>query len=239
MMLTEDRILLYIDILGFTELVKNSEANKTDNLQEKILDVLRDLASFKDMYEKSFDEIGIKISMFSDTIVFSDTWDKDKISVFVSLAATIQKNLLQLGYATRGVIHKGLLYHDSKNHIIFGSGLIKAYTIERDEVKFPRVILSLDLINQINTSDYTQIGLIKDEDGAYYVDFIYRGSYAQITASDLHPNEALKVLLQNLLSTVKSNTDKFCFDPKVHEKWEWLNQFLSKKMGLISIETQE
>ena len=57
--------------------------------------------------------------------------------------ARLTGRLLQRGYFIRGALVKGPLYHDDK--MIFGEALVRAYQLESEVVRYPRVMVTRDV----------------------------------------------------------------------------------------------
>jgi hypothetical protein len=83
----------------------------------------------------------------------------------------VATSLLGLGYAVRGAVARGSLYH--KGNIVFGPCLLRAYDLEQRCAKFPRIIidpqLSLDLSDP---DDAALLPVYDDYDGLRCVNFL-------------------------------------------------------------------
>ena len=138
--------IAYIDILGFSEFVK-------ENSQEpdKVLKFLDDFINIPNTYKEKIDIYNeYRITAFSDNIVISQKVDSepncnkfvDAYRYFVTyinnfqLASIITLNALPI----RGAIKYGDLYHDDRRPIIFGSAMIQAYKIENKCAIYPRTV---------------------------------------------------------------------------------------------------
>ena len=76
--------------------------------------------------------------------------------LFLSLEA-LTHALLDKGYLIRGAVVKGHLYHD--NLSVFGDALVRAYVMESTVARFPRIVLSRDVVD-----DYRSVDHSNDED---------------------------------------------------------------------------
>lgn len=183
----EERFVAFIDILGFTEIVKSVESNNThDNMDLKRI---KSILNFMDeettdpnycadlpVYVETEDglmetELGDpKITYVSDCIIISA---EPTLDGFKGLSRKIHKITADLAYDgvfCRGAITKGKLFHHDK--VIFGSSYIKAYKLEEEKADFPRVIVDPDIIDFFELED-GQFPLApafygKDRDGLYY-----------------------------------------------------------------------
>jgi hypothetical protein len=111
----EQRVVLFLDILGFSDLVKNGRVHRLldalEHLQGRALEV-------KD--EGNFD-----FTAFSDCVVVSAPLSKvNAVLRLVRYAKFLALDLLAKGFLTRGAIVSGELYH--KGAIVLGPALVDA-----------------------------------------------------------------------------------------------------------------
>lgn len=125
------RFILYIDILGFKELLKNLTPESIYNIVDSSLQI-----------RNNFDEIQNNFSViyFSDTIIFyrnENGYNRKTFLDIITVAETIFVALLARRIPIRGVITYGEfnVNSDSSNkyEIFFGDALIEAYELERKE----------------------------------------------------------------------------------------------------------
>lgn len=225
----EDRIVCFLDILGFSTHVKAS-VNKdgTDNLQKikTLNNALQYLGLIIDdnRLEKKSKR---RVTQFSDSIVISFP-ETNESGVFWAIADILgmQAGLVQYGILCRGGIARGKLIHTG--NLIFGPAMVAAYTLESNAAMYPRVILDEEIINtgmlahadhhsSANESESIRTMLQKDSDGMYYIDYI-TSAKGELNDPDLeYPN-----YLQNLRSIIsqglKSN------DQSVLIKYKWMKE---------------
>ena len=130
--------IAYIDILGYEEKVNNGDMKLAKNI-DSILDIASDVAKeyLKEYLGKhNAKDIGIKIKAFSDNVIMctEDNWD-----VLFLIVGFLQSYMIHNGYFVRGAMCHSELHFDER--FIFGKGIIKAYKIESNIAKFPRIIL--------------------------------------------------------------------------------------------------
>jgi hypothetical protein len=164
----ENRLVAFIDILGFSEIVKQSKDN-TDKIKliYSVLNYLKDweisnnwdlelIEIEEDAQKKGVDNFDIKgktnSTSFSDSIVVSVKVDdnvNEMTSTLIANLAYIGAVLIEKGILFRGGLTIGNIIHNEFG-TVFGQGLIDAYLLESNSAKYPRIILSDKLIKQLN-----------------------------------------------------------------------------------------
>lgn len=162
------RIVAFIDILGFKDIVKQSEADPTKiELLHSVLDYLKDwekpdkwewklVESERAPQHQGIEKFDIRgktnSTSFSDSIVVSVKVDDNvnqMTSTLIANLAYIGAILIEKGILLRGAITIGNIIHND-NGTVFGQGLIDAYLLESKSAKYPRIILSDKLIKELN-----------------------------------------------------------------------------------------
>lgn len=221
----EDSYCAFVDILGFSELIKNTSSPKA------IIDALnkvKDIAEHTQPQHAprpapsvvSHDDIELKVSVsyFSDSIVLSvlgnEPWALTQIlnwAFYLTAELLTSHNLL-----VRGGIAKGKLYH--KDNIVFGPALIRAHQLEMS-ANYPRIILDKEIVEKaIWPNSMTEEEIHKanaictpfDTDGWRYVDYFLS---PEIT-------ENISPFHQYLCNLIDSN--KNSSDPRIISKYGWL-----------------
>jgi len=155
-----NKFLLYIDILGFTHYISESV---TDN------DLLRRLFSAIEKPSKIESEqyilldIGdlsqteVEISHFSDTVVLTTEDSYRGLLYLLMYSIKVYYRLIKLNLYFRGSIVSGQIIHTKDN--IIGPSLIKAYNLEQNIAKYPRVIIDESALYLIDneTKEKTKI----------------------------------------------------------------------------------
>lgn len=127
----QGRYLLFLDILGFSELVRERGHNKVFRLINDALDVFERWENLNDLFKTIY---------FSDTFLFYQVpkgyGDWAFLDVY-GIAAFIHTSLLAKGIPTRGAISFGefevIERGGGGQQIYFGRALIEAYEAERRE----------------------------------------------------------------------------------------------------------
>jgi hypothetical protein len=170
----QERVVAFIDILGFKNLVERSESEP--KLLERLVEVLEEIGKYSDL-QKSFEANGqgaeyfkdmFSVSTFSDSILLSAKCDPLGLMLITAVVASMCNRLLHQGVLTRGAISKGKMIH--AGGIAIGEGLIKAYQIESSTAIYPRIIIddSLLYIPGVNLNEFKK-RMKKDFDGLWYL----------------------------------------------------------------------
>lgn len=214
--LYEDRIVAFIDILGFGALVVSLA--EQPELHERLFYALTHIKSYK--MTSQMDNTAhsdLEVSVFSDSIVMSA--EKHNFNRIIWASGWLHAQLLGSGILTRGGISFGKTVHT--DDILYGEGMLKAYKIESNAAVYPRIVLDPALINQIKgPSKY--VFLKKDSDGLWFVDPfcfdpIFEGGN-ELAADGYDPHEIyldqLSKHIENGIENAKQ-VDHF-------SKWTWL-----------------
>jgi hypothetical protein len=154
----EEKILAYIDILGFKKAVGKTiekiNNNEIENICEiqKIDNLLEEERFHLNIREYLLGKPKIKgkvTCQFSDTIIISYLKESDihhiLLDIYILCAMAIEK-----GFLYRGAIVCGKIIHTEIK--IFGPALIDAYNIESTKAIFPRILLDDNIIDIVNNN---------------------------------------------------------------------------------------
>lgn len=243
----DQRIVAFIDILGFKEIVRQSEQdNSKIETIYSVLEYLKDWEKPKKWdlklveIEEDAQKKGVKnfdisgktnVTAFSDSIVISvkveDNVNEMASTLIVNLAY-IGAIMMERGILFRGAITIGNILHID-NGTVFGQGLIEAYQLETKSAKYPRIIISEKLLKKMNYPleskrnryPYHQY-IERFEDGC--VGF-HQMIYYQVTESWAEMSaEKLKTSLTKIRGTIISGMDNSFENPEVFEKFKWLKE---------------
>jgi hypothetical protein len=160
----EQRVVAFIDILGFRSLVEKLKSNQL--LHNELHLALAEIKSYKNPAgDENTAQAKIEASVFSDSIVISADVSNG-FQVFWSCIG-LQTRLLELKILTRGGISRGLTVH--KDDILYGEGMLKAYDLESKNAIYPRVVVDPEFIADL-PSGYKKMFLSQDVDGLWYTD---------------------------------------------------------------------
>lgn len=137
----QKRAVAFLDILGFKNLISESESGNTHKLRSLV--ALLDSYIARDAGRSSTvpNEVKPDYLFVSDSIILSASIQDnqyDGLAIVTMKCIEIAQRLLFDGYIIRGAIDVGPVWHKEQN--IFGSAYINAYQTEEAQEK-PRIIL--------------------------------------------------------------------------------------------------
>lgn len=176
--------IAFLDVLGFKNLVNNKE-----NSCKKILDIYENFKNpVTGLYigeenesPQPVDSIkDVNIKVMSDSICFYiDASVPNALLCLLACCGSFQCKLLSLSppILIRGAITVGEMY--AEGDTTFGPALTEAYLMEEKSAKYPRIIITKQLVDQgaSRLPDYVVKGiydvfLFRDDDGFYSVNFL-------------------------------------------------------------------
>jgi hypothetical protein len=224
----EERFVAFVDILGFSDLVKRTKDNEV--LRHKVAEALKKVRTF-DSPEAG--ESGLRVHYFSDSLIASTT--KTPLGLWHLLLSldALAWNLLQMDVLVRGGVAVGKIYYEDE--IVFGEGIIEAYRLENTVAKFPRIILGCNTFNlaKIYSSEddpwkaYFDARLLRDKDGVMFLNFL-NDMAAGNGFKDNIPNsgELPWVIAGNQVREIIQNRIDTTLDsPEIYAKLEWLARY--------------
>jgi hypothetical protein len=154
-----ERIVTYIDLLGFTRDVQMVSERpglllSIDAVLSAIVRCKRDLDARRESGELNYDA---RLTQISDALVISYRIEKGAFGRAISHAAFLGNVCVRRGYLPRGIITTGKLVHDADR--IFGGGLIDAYNAERKLVIDPRIAVDPLVMAEVR-KEFAQAGQI-------------------------------------------------------------------------------
>ena len=242
----EERFVAFIDILGFSDIVRKSERSRGSiNLIYESLKFLkgREISTNwnlqlieieEDAQKRNMEEFNIvnrtNCTSFSDSIAVTVSYDDSNInesfSTLISNLSYVGATLMMKGILFRGGITVGNVVH-TNDGIIFGQGLIDAYQLESNSAIFPRILLSDKLIKKLNypleskKNRYPYHQYIKRfSDGS--VGFHQMIYFEVLQSWDEMSEKNLTQSLTKIKNTIIKGLDSSFENPRVHEKYLWL-----------------
>ncbi|MDP2077073.1 MAG: hypothetical protein Q8J85_03435 [Sulfuricurvum sp.] len=220
----EDRVVIFLDILGWGNIVEQSVANP--NILENIANIAYNA---KDMSENLNTEkespLFSRVTNFSDSLVISlsinDLYPQ-RIDFFL---LPLISAALNAGMFIRGGITRGKIYHD--NNMVFGPALNEAYKLEsmKDKAIYPRIIIdeSVKEICYINRIEFLK-NWRKIDDDYFFYDFIYTLTQFKFDSKTIVYEERINNLKQTIEKNLNDNKD----DDKIYSKYVWLAKYFNQ-----------
>lgn len=182
----EDRIVAFIDILGFSEMIKLTDRDDRPEDAKIMLNNLLNTLMFLQRKIKESIELkelpaGTMASIFSDTIVVSiPRMETQGLLYLFELLKTLQIKLIKNDILLRGGIVRGKLIHTDR--LIIGPALVSAYNLESKSALYPRIVIDPLIMSLLVRENGKSIGyklkdydyhytFDKDFDGTYYIDY--------------------------------------------------------------------
>jgi hypothetical protein len=237
----EERVLAYIDILGFKKTVENTIDKKTGAevvYKTERIDSLLDEEHFhlniRDCLLGEPKIEGKVTSQFSDTVVISYLKESNIYDILLNIYLLCTM-ALEKGFLYRGAIVCGKVHHTE--HKIFGPALIKAYEMEKSKAIFPRVIVDEDILDIVK-NNYSRYPIpdagyndmmkliLKDFDGKLflnYIDKLYTGVDIGIKGEQEH--------LRWLCEIINKLEKRMHTDDSIKCKYLWLNEKYTIALG--------
>lgn len=154
-------IVAFVDILGFSEMVKNDCENY--NGAFKYFEILKKINSDT----KAINECSV--TQFSDSVIFSLPLSVQNFQKMIKILAEYQKELFYNSIICRGAISYGK--HFEEKEFMFSQGLIEAYQLECKEAIYPRIVLSKNLLEYFKPNLTEPDYIVKEKDGYFFVDY--------------------------------------------------------------------
>lgn len=219
----EDRLIMFIDFLGFKEVVGRTAKNpiNLDHLVkaiDKLVEIVDD-----DLIKSQ------QITQFSDSLVVSYRIDEHS-GVFWMLdnLAMCIVEMAGRGYLVRGAITFGKLLHSEK--YLVGPAMVKAYEMESKLARFPRVLVDpriLSIAGSYHAANHTpkeekkyvKSLISRDVDGLYYIDYVSWKSVVEVIGAtdDQYPS-----YLKQLAKQIRKGLNHS--DVSVLTKYVWLQK---------------
>jgi hypothetical protein len=170
----------------------------------------------------------MEASFFSDSFVLSSPENRDDL--LIRETGHLCRELLLKGFASRGAITTGQLYH--RAGLVFGLAFIRAVEMEKRIAIYPRVILdkqTLDTWKNTNPTG-TSSWIKRDRDGQHFVN-IFDKEWDDRTSYDrvLDPTQSIFSdgrFMDKAREAVDEGLRATEFSNASNAKWQWLaNQY--------------
>jgi len=237
-MVYEKKIIAYLDVLGFADIVKENhpDAAIPRNILELFHDVLITLKD--DKYIGHFFE-QFKYRFFSDTIVItlplrrnSSASHLDSLIAIIWLVIHSHLYLIKKGIIFRGALHIGSIY--DKGNYIFGTGFQVVHDLEKSDAVYPIVIISDELMDYIeeysnNHEDNSLYNIeikpyIAHENHAFnYIDYLKHENYNS-------KKEYLEFICEHR-KLIVAELERHKDNSWILQKYKWLSRYHDKHVS--------
>lgn len=178
-----DAIISYVDILGFSEIIRQS-ATRPDRVGKiaDLLQAVRDDLGFNPKIQRSKDVVSspnFVSENFSDLtirtrFVTGDVPNSVAVQEIGYLAGTQYNLAVTEDVLIRGGVCLGQII--ASDEVTFGPGLVKAYLLESEFAVYPRIVVDRDLVFRLmrdDNDDSISRLLRRGDDGAYFIDYLF------------------------------------------------------------------
>ena len=228
-------IVSFIDILGFGDFVKKSDANSVN----RVLDAIEKSASPLILDEERERDDHAEIISFSDSIVrIRKIETKDNIEYPMGLLheellslVHAQGELIDFDIIIRGGVSIGDIFISESR--VFGPGLMKAYELESKYALYPRIIID-PLLIQVHKNDrllkakwhsvedeLEMMGklLRQEDDGMWFID------YVAALEGELDEHEMYPIFLQRHREVILAGAQKHSQLNSALSKFVWMANY--------------
>jgi len=146
----ENRVVLFLDILGFQKIIEDTISKGIDRAEhiEKLYETLRLIREEVSQMKSGTSRV---VTQFSDTVVVSfQENDTKEITIFFQSILTLVMKLISREIICRGAISYGKLIHT--NDCVFGPALNDAYLTESSAALYPRIILDKSIVDTLKAN---------------------------------------------------------------------------------------
>jgi hypothetical protein len=226
----EQRYCAFVDILGFTDQIRSLRQGSGQFLA--VRELLKAVHSPAEQLLRKVKNSGLRAQSISDAVAVSTNATREGLSVLCAALINLTMKLLHDGYFIRGAICKGLLYHDEQ--MVFGEALLRAYSLEDQIVRFPRIMLTSDVVQDAASR------LGKDrptfvrqaEDGPFFL-HVLRRLKISVDAIQMDSKDATSARLNlpyygEIAKRMQKRFDESVDNPKHFEKVQWFALYWNK-----------
>jgi hypothetical protein len=205
-----ERYCAFLDILGFRELVDELGKDEVNfNFIQAMLNDVHNPPNDPAIAKR----VDFRTQSISDAVAISTKVNPFGLLEIINAVERLTIDMLNRGYFVRGALVRGLLYHDDK--MVFGEALIRAYQLESQIVKYPRVMLTSQAADEFidccrkETIPFQNVHRIRcAADGPWHIHVLRDGAIAE------RQIELLRVQLERKLLEAVDNPAHF-------EKVKW------------------
>ena len=223
--------MAFVDILGFSELVERSygdAASITPAEIKEALDVPPPAGPDKIVLGRIGDIAASnhRMTAFSDSVVISVDPTECGLMYLLHHVGEIGFRLLRLRRLCRGGVARGLIYHEGS--VVFGPALLAAYCLEKHVAKFPRVILSKQVVAMGSSADFPVNKVFRSftrqsDDGWRYVNILR--VIRMIMDTESGPPPDIVEMCHGISGYIAESLSTYKEKPGLQQKYEWFKNY--------------
>jgi hypothetical protein len=236
----EKRVVAFLDVLGFKELIRNAERDpsglsKLNGLQTVIESHVRwDNGKLDPNVPK---EMHPRYLFVSDSIILSAPLEHDGYSGLAVVALKslqIAQKLLEMGLLIRGAISVGPVLHEEHN--IFGTGYSSAY-LAQEKACHPHIFMTAEaktcFANAVHRgANLNDLGIWADYKGERVVD-VFHPSYLR----GVEAFGGLEAMFLQFEAFIHQSLLNLPAGSSARGKWEWIAMFYNAALKRHGIDT--
>lgn len=223
-----DRVVGFVDILGFADLVRR--ADRDANLRIQIIEALSRVRTTPSPGKADTD---LRTQNFSDSLILSASDTPDGLWHLLLSIDALAWNLIQIGVLIRGGVTVGGMIHDQET--VFGVGVNEAYRLESTIARFPRIVLGKPAVLAARRyatehevwDTYRNSRLLRDQDGVWFLNYladvgIFNRQDPNNPSMRRHPLHSVGQAIRQIIQT---KIDETLDQPDIYAKVDWLARY--------------
>jgi hypothetical protein len=236
----DERYCAFVDILGFRQLIEglSRDANQFAALRN-LLARVHGTGSASSSEESHSD---FRAQSISDAVAISTLPTQEGLADIFGALQSLAVDLLVEGYFVRGAVVRAPLYHDDR--MVFGKALIQAYSFESEVAKYPRIVVSREVREDIirfsakpgNVISFPKADCLRQSsDGPVYLDVLQ--PVVSLLKKNEHPYEMLslaeKATYRRYLSIrerIQGRYEESMDTPRHFEKVRWFARYWNEEI---------
>lgn len=218
MNLEKDKLVVFIDILGFSvKVLANEKTQLSDSGTmiinfESVFEIINSYNTSAKINENS----RFKFLWVSDSLIF--TSDINNFDIVLNEVSKLINSFYCYGLAVRGAITLGSLYHETN---IWGPAFIKAVEDEK-KAKFPRIIIKKEVLKLVpEVSEFRNYFKASDIADYYYYDY-FNWLFSKNILQKKSITSVLKIYSKMISNNIRENIEL--------EKYNWLREEMMRNL---------
>ncbi len=225
-------LVSYIDILGFQQLINESQTNASKIAEiQSLLEQLNQLGDTARRHPKHSGQRFAPFN-FSDLIVRSTTIENemvwyDVVDWELFYLAGQQTNLVTQGVLLRGGVSIGNLFVSADYRIVFGPALVRSYKLESDYAIHPRLVIDEAIVIEARSRGYFPgMGdfICRGEDGVYFLDYFFGTCISEAVLFPVIEDVRARIVAHRKAIEMAVNRTQSA-DERVKQKYVWLTLY--------------